>query len=337
MSKGGSSVPDRQTTVQEPPSFLQPGLRRAAEEAERLFDTERRQFFPQSTVVGFAPQTEAALNTLEDFRFNPATQQGFDALAQRGATGSPLVRQSQQALTEALQGRGAFVDPVIDASTRDAVRAFNQVEVPGLAGTFNQAGRLGSGAFANQLNLGRNELARTVADNSARIRLQSQQQALAQALPFAQQDFVDAQALLSAGQGRDALNRSRIEDLARVGASRERLEQERLQEQLDRFNFSQNADQARLTRFLQNLTGGGNQGFTQTTSSPDNSNPFLSGAGGALTGAAAAGTVQSLAPSLFQGAVGAAGPQVPGALSALGGPTGLAIGAGLGLLGGLFG
>ncbi len=75
MSGGGSKteyVTSNRTT--EPAAFIKPFLEYGANEAQRLYQSDLPQYYPQSTVVGFAPQQEMALRGIE----------------QRALAGSPL-------------------------------------------------------------------------------------------------------------------------------------------------------------------------------------------------------------------------------------------------------
>ena len=66
MSGGGSKteyVTSNRTT--EPAAFIKPFLEYGANEAQRLYQSELPSYFPQSTVVGFAPQQEMALRGIE--------------------------------------------------------------------------------------------------------------------------------------------------------------------------------------------------------------------------------------------------------------------------------
>ena len=81
MAKG-EQQPTQTTTTQTsaPPAFLKPGLEQAAGAAQDLFAQGPQQFFPGSTVVPFAPETEQALT----------------GITQRAQAGSPLVQGAQQ-------------------------------------------------------------------------------------------------------------------------------------------------------------------------------------------------------------------------------------------------
>ena len=71
MSGGGSKteyVTSNRTT--EPAAFIKPFLEYGANEAQRLYQSELPSYFPQSTVVGFAPQQEMAVGPSPSSRFS---------------------------------------------------------------------------------------------------------------------------------------------------------------------------------------------------------------------------------------------------------------------------
>jgi len=117
---------------------------------------------------------------------------------------------------------------------------------------------------------------------------------------LAAQDFVDINALLGVGQAQEGLSAAQ------------------LQEDISRFQFEQAAPGLSLNDLIGQLTGTAGQFGTTSISQPGVAQPsqFLTGAGGALSGAATGASI-----------------------GGFGGPAGAAAGAGLGgvigLLGGL--
>jgi len=87
MSKGGGST--RTITQQTAaPEYAQPFLKYGLSEAQRLYESPTPQYYPESTVVGFSPETEMALSSAR----------------QRAISGSPLIGQAQQAYQTAAMG-----------------------------------------------------------------------------------------------------------------------------------------------------------------------------------------------------------------------------------------
>jgi hypothetical protein len=68
-----------------------------------------------------------------------------------------------------------------------------------------------------------------------------------------------------------------------VGGQREALSRDMLQEDIDRFNFDQSKEAAKVQQYLGNITG--NYGRTTTATQPNHRNPLMSGLGTGLMGA----------------------------------------------------
>ena len=88
---GGGSQPSTiqtQTTSSEPWADQQPHLKNIFSGAETAFNSDAPQYFPDSTVVDFSPQTQGAL-------------QGVEA---RAVAGSPLQQQAMQQAQNTVQG-----------------------------------------------------------------------------------------------------------------------------------------------------------------------------------------------------------------------------------------
>ena len=226
---GGSDAPEPQVVESTP--FLAGDVRFGAKQARGLLEGQQPQFFPGETVAGFAPETE----------------QGLQAITQRATAGSPLTGASQDLLLQTLQGgflnQNPFIDQVISNVTGDIGRQFNQQIVPQLDARFGLAGRPGSGAEGLAFGSAADRFLGTVGDVSSQIRFANfqsernrQQQALGLAPLLAGQDFTDAQAVLS------------------VGGARQGLEQARISEDVQRFNFEQTSQQRALDDFINRIS-----------------------------------------------------------------------------------
>ncbi len=283
---GGSSEPQVQQVQQnEPPAFAVPGLTLAAQEAEQLFRTQQPQFFPGSTVAPFAPETEEALSLT----------------AQRARAGSPLTTAAQQQLQATIEGQGVnpFLGGAVEAATAPLFERFQSEIVPGLASTFERAGRTGSPASqaaqeraATALGRGVSEQAARLAFGSAEAERGRQLQAVGAAPQLANVDFAN------------------LQRLAQVGGTRENLAQEQIGEQQARFQFEQNSRAAQINQLINQLQGTVTPGAGISTIFGPGKNRLTAGLGGAIAGGSAG--------SIF-------------------GPPGAIIGAGLGGLGGAFG
>jgi len=299
MGSGSSAPPSSTQTTTEPPSFARPGLKIAADAAVERFEGAPPQFFPGSTVVPFAPETEEALGLISE----------------RARAGSPLVRGAQQTALETIQGRGVnpFLGEAVAAANAPLFERFSQETLPGLRSSFAKLGRSGSGAEQGALNRavaafgrGTAEQASQLAFGSAEAEAARQQEALRIAPGLAAQDFVGA------------------ERLAEIGGVREGLSAIQLQEQIDRFNFAQNIESARINELISQLTGAsGNLGTVTQPGARRVKGPSktATGAVGALGGAAAGATIGAQFGT-------AANPGIGTAVGAVGGGI-------LGLIGGL--
>ena len=140
MSKGGGAT--RTVTSQTgAPEYAQPFLEFGLSEAKELYGRPQ-QFFPGSTTVGFAPETEMALS----------------GLRQQAVSGSPFIGAVQDVVMQNLTG----TNPLMAAAFRPAIEAV-QAEA-------SKAGRYGSGYQQAAL-----------AQALAPMAYQAQQQAIAQA------------------------------------------------------------------------------------------------------------------------------------------------------------
>ncbi len=242
---GGSQTVNTQTL---PPDYALPFLEFGLAEAKEQFMSPRPQFFPQSTVVGFAPESQMALNMVRD----------------RALAGSPLIDQAQRtvgnfARTGGGRGAGAGVfsraarggfsnealpfarelaggvdlGEAIDM-TRATARGDFLGGSPGLQGAidraldpvqeriasqFARAGRLGSGANQEVLTKG---LADVAADISYRDYSRERQNQLA-----AQQNLaaLQGQQFQSQMAGAGALGGLSSEDIARQLSGAQALNQ----------------------------------------------------------------------------------------------------------------
>jgi len=223
--------------------YLQTGLQRAQE----LFLTgPQPTFFPGQTYVAPSEQTLAALTQQE----------------QAAAAGAPVLQAAQQAYQQSLGqigttaaggflGGSPYREALIQAATRPLVQQYEQTVLPGIASGFSRAGRYGSGAMEQAQARATEAFGRSLGDVSATLAAQDyarerglQQQAqiaqsaLAQAAPsFFQSSFLPAQALSA------------------VGAAREQIALQPLQEQIARFNFGQITPRQSLQTFLSSVYG----------------------------------------------------------------------------------
>lgn len=235
---GGGSDNQTQTQTSEPWAAQKPYLEYGFEQALNQYQGSNPNYFPESTVVGFAPETQAAM-------------QGITA---RAFNGSPLNAAASNQLQNVINGdylTAQNLNPYFDQARRS------------IDSQFAGSGRYGSGLHKNALA----ETFGNIAANQYGQERAHQMQAMGMAPALASQDYTDMQ------------------QLANVGASREQMAGQILGDRIDRFNFEQNKDQAKLADYMALIQG--NYGGTSVSEADGGSNG--NGLGQAV------GTVASLA------------------------------------------
>ena len=110
MSKGGGSTRTI-TSSTAAPAYAQPFLEYGLSEAQRLYESPTPQYYPESTVVGFSPETQMALG----------------GMRQQAVSGSPFIPATQQVVMQNLMGtnplQSAAFRPVVEQIQSDAARA----------------------------------------------------------------------------------------------------------------------------------------------------------------------------------------------------------------------
>lgn len=262
------------TTSQIDPALL-PYLTTGLERAKEVFLTgPQPTFFQGQTYVSPSEQTLAALQQQE-------------ALAQQPST---TLQAGQQAYQQALSGIGQtagggflsgspYQQAAIQAATRPLQQQFEQSTLPGLASLFSARGRYGSGAMERAIGQAQEATGRAIGDVATNIAYQDyarerglQQQALGQqaALGAMAPQFYASQYLPA-------------QQLAQIGAQREAIAAQPLQEEMARFQFQQQLPQQQLASYLSSVYGTplGSYG-TQSTQLPQNT--LMGGIAGAGLG-----------------------------------------------------
>lgn len=164
MSKGGGSTRTI-TSSTAAPAYAQPFLEYGLSEAQRLYESPTPQYYPESTVVGFSPESEMALG----------------GMRQQAVSGSPFIPATQQVVMQNLMGtnplQSAAFRPVVEQIQSDAARA----------------GRYGSGYQQA-----------AVAQALAPLAYQAQQTAIQQAPAAREFGFADLGTLAQVGAAREA-------------------------------------------------------------------------------------------------------------------------------------
>jgi hypothetical protein len=250
------------TTSQIDPA-LRPFLTQGLERARELFLTgPQPTFFPGQTYVSPSAQTEQALAQQEALATGaqPTLQQAQQAYQ------ASLGQIGQTAAGGFLQG-SPYQQAMLQAATRPLTQQFGEQVLPGISSLYSRAGRYGSGAMERALGGATEAYGRALGDVSANIvgqdyarerglqqQAQMGQAALAQLAPsIYQQQFLPSQTL---GQ---------------VGAAREAIAGQPLQEQMARFQFGQQQPIQSLMSYLSSVYGTPLAGYgQQTTQLPEN-------------------------------------------------------------------
>lgn len=110
MSKGGGSTRTI-TSSTAAPAYAQPFLEYGLSEAQRLYESPTPQYYPESTVVGFSPETQMALG----------------GMRQQALFGSPFIPATQQVVMQNLMGtnplQSAAFRPVVEQIESEAAKA----------------------------------------------------------------------------------------------------------------------------------------------------------------------------------------------------------------------
>ncbi|KKM78963.1 hypothetical protein LCGC14_1354620, partial [marine sediment metagenome] len=207
------------TTTQDPWWAQQAPLRRGFQAAGEFLDRPR-EYFPESTVIPFSPETTAAMG----------------AQSNRAMQGNPLLGQAQGYTSDVMGGK--YLDPQNNpflAGVSDAVTS--QVR-PGVDSMFAGSGRAGSPAHAEALGRGVSRGMAPYLFNEYGRERGMQESAASRAPGLAREDYFD------------------IGRLANVGAKREGKAQEELQDSMSRWQFAQNEPGNRLSNYMNLIRGG---------------------------------------------------------------------------------
>lgn len=237
---GGSKSSGSSTTTQrtEPWEGQQPFLRQGFQAAQNEFQSGRPEFFPDSTVVPFSPETEAGLNM--------QTGQALDP--------NSTINLADQEVGSTLRGENLSLDSPL---YQNLLQGVSRAVRPGVDSGFARSGRFGSPIHAEAMSRG-----------------------ITQGfLPFLESErgrqFSATERAGQTSQYAPSLLRD-------VGTQREGLARDELQEDIDRFNFEQNKEQAKIQQFLGNITG--NYGGTTATTQPIFRDNLQRGLGAGLMG-----------------------------------------------------
>ena len=283
--------------------FLTEGLRQAQE----VFLRQQPQMFQGQTYVSPSEQTLQALQAQEDI----ARQGSFPLQAAQGAYMQSLGGLSNTAAGQFLNAN-PYQQQMIEAATRPLTQQFSQSVLPGISSLYSRSGRLGSGSMERALGTATEAYGRSLGDITSNIAGQQyqqerglQQQAALQLANLAQaapqiygQQFIPSQ------------------QLAQVGAQREAIAAQPLQEQMSRFAYQQRLPYEQLSGYLSSVYGSPLGQFGTPAAQPTYQNRTAGALGGGIAGGLGGYALGSMLPSSFLGGYGGA---AGGALGALGG------------------
>lgn len=245
----------KQETVSEPWSGVQRFLSQGYRAAESDVLNRPQEFFPGQTFVGYSPETEQAL-----------------AAQTQRAGANPLLGQAQDYTSGVIGGDYLNANPYLDQLSDSVLSSV----MPQVSSQFGGAsGRFGSPAMAEALGRGVSRGMAPFLFQEYGAERGRQQQAAQMAPGLAREDYFD------------------IGQLGQVGAARENLERQALQDEISRFNFGQQEPVQRLQNYMGILGGSApliaGSGTTQA-STQQAFNPLTFGLGAATTlGGAALG------------------------------------------------
>lgn len=205
----------------------------------------------------------------------------------------PTAGQSMPAQGANVSGGNPAYDAMVQKALRPMVDQFTQTVMPAIGNRFTAAGRNNSGiAETAATKAAADTFMRGVGDTTAALAYPSyeaergrQFQAASLAPQLAMTDYAD------------------IAQLGQVGALREGIAGQQLQDQMARWNFEQNLPDTKLRQYM-TLVGGGQYGGSGVTTSPiTGANPWLAGAGLLGTAAGAAGSLFGQNSGVFPGAL----------------------------------
>ena len=254
MSSGGGN----QTTTQrtEPYAPAEPFLQDILGEAQNIYRSGiGRQFYPGSTVVPFASQTQSALDLGQ-----------AAALEQAGP--SQLMNLAGTTISDFASGAGQnqYLQGIREGITSDVMG--------NIATQFGGMGRTGTSPMAQQAAArGITQAYAPIAANLSQAE-RSRQLAAAGQLPSLQQQM-------------DARRFGGIGQLSGIGGAYEDLARRQLQDQIARFQFGQQAPMSALQQYAGLVSPIGSGFPTSLTNAPSNRPGTLGGAfGGAVAGSA---------------------------------------------------
>jgi hypothetical protein len=234
---GGGGGQQKTTTTTSLDPRVAPYVEYGLEEAKRLYQGQGPQYYPGQTYVGPSSQTQQALQMAE----------------QRALAGSPLLDAAKAQTLATIQGQGVnpFLAGALGQVNRLSGEQYNK-NIQALQSNAASAGRYGSSAMGQQAGQAQDIFARALTEQGGNLAYQSaeaerqrQMAATGMAPQMAQADYFDITALGKAGQ---------------LG---ENYDMNKLQADINRYNYEQNLPQMKLQQYA-NLYSTAPQGSVTT-------------------------------------------------------------------------
>lgn len=243
--KGGGGT----TTVKNKPwGQAIPDLQEILGQAHDLYNQGPQQYYPGSTVT---PELDSSNTALQ-------------GIINRGMAGSPVTSAAQGNISDTLEGK--FLDPTQNPYWSSLVQGVTNSVTPQINASFGLAGRTGSGMNQEALAQGLSQGIGQLGANLYGQERANQLTAAGMAPTLANQDYTDLGNVLGASQQQEQYN------------------QQQLSDEVNRYNFNQQAPYNNLAQYAGLVTPIGGLGGTQSTTTPS-SGGLLSGLlGSALLG-----------------------------------------------------
>lgn len=261
-------------TRQENTPFQAPYLTYGFDEAKDLYMTPRS-YFNSRTFVEPDQATIDALQLIED-------------MARAGDDGINLARDiNDKTLSGNYLMSNPYLQQAIDEASKATTRNFRKTVMPKIDSQFAMSNRQGSNAHLDRVSDAEYNLADNLSDIATKmyysnyINERDKQNSAISMSPY-----------LAESGYKGKLNY--LENLIKVGATREEIAQQYLNEDIDRFNFQQNEKRQRLNEYMQLVQGnygGSSVSVRRNPNYKSKANAFL---GGAMGGAGMTGSMYNM-------------------------------------------
>jgi hypothetical protein len=262
------------TTSSIDPGIL-PYITTGLERAKTLFlGGEQPSMYPGQTYVSPSQETLTALQQQQDIasQASPSLQVGQNAYLQSyGGL-------ANTAAGGFLQGN-PYQQQMIQAATRPLMEQYSNQVLPGIASLYSKSGRYGSGAMQGALGQATEQYGRALGDVSANIVGTQYDQERARQ----QQAMMGLTNIAQAAPSIYGQQYLPSQQLAQVGAQREAIAMQPLQEAMSRYSFGQQLPYQQLSGYLSSVYGSPTASYGSTSQNMS-TNPTVGAIGGALGG-----------------------------------------------------